>query len=165
MNDSCQITVSSPLSLGSSTGEIANNSTINISLSSLGNISNAGAISSTAITPANGDYILLSDTSNSSKIERGIAIGNDTTKYLRNDGTWQTVSTDDTKVTNTLSTTTKYYLTGTTSNTTNTGTQTFDSGIYSTTTAGQLNATTYKVNEQVTLQWNSTDSSLDFIFA
>lgn len=74
------------------------------------------------------------------------------------------VTISDTKVTNTLGNTTKYYMTGTTSNTTNTGTQIFDSGIYSTTTAGQLNATTYKVNEQVTLQWNSTDSSLDFVF-
>lgn len=74
------------------------------------------------------------------------------------------VTISDTKVTNTLVNTTKYYMTGTTTNTTNTGTQIFDSGIYSTTTAGQLNATTYKVNEQVTLQWNSTDSSLDFVF-
>lgn len=76
-----------------------------------------------------------------------------------------TPPTDDTKVTNTLGTTTKYYVTGTTSSSTNTGTQYFDTGIYSTTTAGQLNATTYKVNEQVTLQWNSTDASLDFIFS
>lgn len=130
-----------------------------------GNIANGGTISSTAVSPASTDYILISDTSNSGKIERGIAIGTDTTKYLRNDGTWQTVSASDTQVTNTLNTTTKYYMTGTTSNSTNTGTQIFDSGIYSTTTAGQLNATTYKVNEQVTLQWNSTDSSLDFVFA
>lgn len=130
-----------------------------------GNIANGGTISSTAVSPASTDYILISDTSNSGKIERGIAIGTDTTKYLRNDGTWQAVSTSDTQVTNTLNTTTKYYMTGTTSNSTNTGTQIFDSGIYSTTTAGQLNATTYKVNEQVTLQWNSTDSSLDFVFA
>lgn len=70
----------------------------------------------------------------------------------------------DTKVTNTLGTTTKYYVTGTTSASTNTGTQTFDSGIYATTTAGQLNATTYKVNEAVTLQYNSSTQSLDFIF-
>ena len=40
-----------------------------------------------------------------------------------------------------------------------------DTGIYATTTGGQLNATTFKVNEKVTLQWNSTDSSLDFVFA
>lgn len=71
----------------------------------------------------------------------------------------------DTKVTNTLATTTKYYITGTTSASTNTGTQSFDSGIYATTTAGQLNAGSYKVNEQVTLQWNTTDESLDFVFA
>jgi len=70
----------------------------------------------------------------------------------------------DTKVTNTLGTTTKYYVTGTTSASTNTGTQTFDSGIYATTTAGQLNATTYKVNEAVTLEYNSSTQSLDFIF-
>ena len=40
--------------------------------------------------PANTDYILLSDTSNSGKIERSIAIGTSTTTYLRNDGTWGT---------------------------------------------------------------------------
>lgn len=71
----------------------------------------------------------------------------------------------DVNVTNTLANTTKYYITGTSNNSTNTGTQVFDSGIYSTTTSGQLNATTYKINEQVTLQWNSTDQSLDFVFA
>lgn len=71
----------------------------------------------------------------------------------------------DTKVTNTLATTTKYYVTGTTSASTNTGTQSFDTGIYATTTAGQLNAKTYKVDEAVTLEYNSTTKSLDFIFA
>lgn len=55
-----------------------------------GNIQNGGTISSTAITPANTDYLLMSDASNSGKIERGVAIGTDTTKFLRNDGTWQT---------------------------------------------------------------------------
>ena len=44
----------------------------------------------------------------------------------------------DTKVTNTLATTTKFYLTGTSSSSTNTGTQYFDTGIYTTTTAGEL---------------------------
>ncbi len=73
-------------------------------------------------------------------------------------------SDNDTKVTNTLGTTTKYYVTGTTSTTTNTGTQTFDTGVYVTTTAGELNAKTYKVDEAVTLQYNSTTKSLDFIF-
>lgn len=50
----------------------------------------------------------------------------------------------DTKVTNTLATTTKAYVTGTTSATTNTGTQVFDTGVYLDTTAGMLTATTFK---------------------
>lgn len=86
-------------------------------------------------------------------------------KYGRVTGvSTNTISTSDTKVTDTLSTSTKFYPAGTTSTSTATGTQYFDTGVYVTTTAGQLNATTYKVNENVTLQWNSTDSSLDFIF-
>lgn len=63
-----------------------------------GNITTDGQISSSAIAPGNGDYILISDSSGSNEIERGIAIGTGTTKYLREDGTWQTVSTSDTKV-------------------------------------------------------------------
>ena len=55
-----------------------------------GNIASGGTIASTAITPANTDYILLSDASNSGKIEKGIAIGTATTTYLRNDGAWAT---------------------------------------------------------------------------
>lgn len=47
----------------------------------------------------------------------------------------------DTKVTNTLSTTTKFYMTGTTATATTTGTQYFDTGIYTTTNAGQLQVT------------------------
>lgn len=50
----------------------------------------------------------------------------------------------DTKVTNTLNTTAKAYVTGTTSATTSTGTQVFDTGVYLDTTAGQLTATTFK---------------------
>lgn len=65
------------------------------------------------------------------------------------DGTnWELVgdiNTDtNTKVTNTLATTTKAYITGTTSATTNTGTQVFDTGVYLDTTAGMLTATTFK---------------------
>jgi len=44
----------------------------------------------------------------------------------------------DTNVTNTLNTTTQFYITGTTSGSTNTGTQVFDTGVYVTSTAGQL---------------------------
>ena len=49
-------------------------------------------------------------------------------------------SNTDVKVTNTLNNTTKAYITGTTSAKTNTGTQIFDTGVYLTTTAGQLHA-------------------------
>lgn len=52
----------------------------------------------------------------------------------------------DNNVTNTLATTTKAYITGTTSPTTNTGTQVFDTGVYLDTTAGMLTATTFKGN-------------------
>ena len=40
-----------------------------------------------------------------------------------------------------------------------------DTGIYATTTAGELNATQFKVNEHCTMQYNSTKSSLDFVFS
>jgi hypothetical protein len=57
-----------------------------------GDISNAGIISSTAVAPATGDYLLITDTSNSNTIKRSIEIGTATTTFLRNDGTWATVS-------------------------------------------------------------------------
>lgn len=65
------------------------------------------------------------------------------------DGTnWQLVGDINTdtnnKVTNTLNTTAKAYITGTTSATTNTGAQVFDTGVYLDTTAGTLTATTFK---------------------
>lgn len=61
-----------------------------------GNITNDGQITSTAVTPANTDYLLMSDGSNSGKIERGVAIGTSTTTFLRNDGTWATPAGTDT---------------------------------------------------------------------
>ncbi|MCD7811972.1 MAG: hypothetical protein LUG91_09045 [Ruminococcus sp.] len=65
-------------------------------------------------------------------------------KFLRGDGTWQTPIDTDTKVTNTLEKTTKAYVTGTTSSTTNTGTQVFDTGVYLDAEAGMLTAETFK---------------------
>lgn len=61
------------------------------------------------------------------------------------DGTaaWGSDNNTDTKVTNTLNTTAKAYVTGTTSATTNTGTQIFDTGVYLDTTAGKLVASTF----------------------
>jgi len=40
-----------------------------------------------------------------------------------------------------------------------------DTGIYATTTSGQLRATTYSVNGSCILQYNSTTNALDFVFA
>lgn len=61
------------------------------------------------------------------------------------DGTavWGSDNNTDTKVTNTLNTTAKAYVTGTTSATTNTGTQVFDTGVYLDTTAGKLVASSF----------------------
>lgn len=64
--------------------------------------------------------------------------------YLRGDGTWAVPTNTDTKVTNTLNTTAKAYITGTTSSSTNTGTQIFDTGVYLDTAAGMLTAATFK---------------------
>ena len=69
--------------------------------------------------------------------------------------------------------TTKSWITGTSTTLGNSAsTINADSLVYLTTTAGQMSATSYSINdgagtpaEKVRLQWNSTDSSLDFIFA
>jgi len=55
-----------------------------------GSIASAGTISVAAITPASGDYIVLTDASNSHLVSRGPVLGSSTTTYLRNDGTWGT---------------------------------------------------------------------------
>ena len=77
-----------------------------------------------------------------------IPAGGSSGQILRwsSDGTavWGSDTNTDTKVTNTLATTTKAYITGTTSATTNTGTQVFDTGVYLDTTAGMLTAKTFK---------------------
>jgi hypothetical protein len=59
-----------------------------------GNIDLNGAISSTTVTPANDDRILIADASATTfgKIERGIIIGTSTTTFLANDGQWRTPS-------------------------------------------------------------------------
>lgn len=53
-----------------------------------GSISNAGAITSDT-TVASGDKLVITDSSDSSKLKRsGIAFGSSTSTFLRNDGTW-----------------------------------------------------------------------------
>lgn len=85
-----------------------------------------------------------SNTSDGSKGLVPAPAAGDQDKYLKADGTWGAIT--DTKVTNTLATTTKAYVTGTTSATTNTGTQVFDTGVYLDTTAGTLVAKAFKTS-------------------
>ena len=79
---------------------------------------------------------------------KSLSVSGTTLTITKGDSTTSTITLQDTntdtKVTNTLGTTTKAYVTGTTSATTNTGTQIFDTGVYLDTTAGQLVATTFK---------------------
>ena len=55
-----------------------------------GSILTGGTITATAVTPADTDYIVITDTSASGLVSRGILIGTGTTTFLRNDGTWAT---------------------------------------------------------------------------
>ena len=58
-----------------------------------GSITNAGAIANNT-TIANGDHLVITDTSDSNKIKRAsITFGTSQSTYLRNDGTWGTPST------------------------------------------------------------------------
>lgn len=81
---------------------------------------------------------------------KSLSVNGTTLTITKGDSTTSTITLQDTntdtKVTNTLNTTAKAYITGTTSATTNTGTQVFDTGVYLDTTAGQLVATTFKGN-------------------
>ena len=56
---------------------------------------------------------------------------------------WATITTTDQYVKNTLDTVSRAYITGTTSNTTNTGDQIFDTGVYLTENAGELAASKF----------------------
>ena len=98
-------------------------------------------------TPTNTTYSDMKGASASADGASGLvpkpAAGNQG-KFLRGDGTWQTPTDTNNAVTNTLNTTTKAYITGTTSATTNTGGQIFDTGVYLDTTAGTLTATSFK---------------------
>ena len=73
----------------------------------------------------------------------------------------------DTKVNVVARGTTKSYLMADTTAPTGTAaahTAVAETGVYLSTTTGELNAVQFKVNEAVTLQYNSTTKSLDFIF-
>ena len=77
----------------------------------------------------------------------------------------------DTKVTNTLNSTVKAYITGTTSASTNTGTQVFDTGVYLGATAGRLETgslavgATSSANGKCALVYDTTNECINFVFA
>ena len=86
-----------------------------------------------------------------------------TNQFLRGDGTWHAVPVPN-HVTNTLNTSAKAYLTGTTSASTNTGTQIFDTGVYLTTTAGGLHVSTLEIGN-ATLTYDSTNKMVIISFS
>ena len=86
-------------------------------------------------------------------------------QVLRGDGTWGSVSGGDTKVTNTLVTTTQAYITGTTSSSTNTGTQVFDTGVYLTDTPGEIHADSSVEIGGASLQWDSANKRIAIVFS
>ena len=101
--------------------------------------------------PTNSSFSMISETyrylSASDYLVKQTHIANNKTRtrYCSN-GTWtdwKEIVDTDVNVTNTLATTTKAYITGTTSSSTNTGTQIFDTGVYLSTTAGELVATKF----------------------
>lgn len=86
-----------------------------------------------------------------------------TSKAVKDYVTGLGYATTDTNVTNTLNTTTKYYVTGTTSATTNTGTQIFDTAVYVNTTTGALHATTYNMDTNATMKYDSATQCIRFV--
>ena len=81
---------------------------------------------------------------------------------------WVQGHLNDTKVTNTVANTTKYYITGTTVSTTSTDSQVFDTGVYATSTEGELSAVRHSYNEagveKAYTIFNASTASIDFVF-
>lgn len=70
----------------------------------------------------------------------------------------------DTKVTNTLNNAAKAFVTGTTSSSTNTGTQVFDSGVFLETVAGGLRVTSLNIGDGARLAYDSSNDAIKITF-
>nr|WP_278548404.1 hypothetical protein [Catenibacterium mitsuokai] len=70
----------------------------------------------------------------------------------------------DTKVTNTLNNAAKAFVTGTTSSSTNTGTQVFDSGVFLETVAGGLRVTSLNIGDGARLTYDSSNDAIKITF-
>ena len=127
----------------------------------------AGGATSNAATANTTTYIHLYDDSTRRDTIQIKGDGATTVSATNNKIITISSTNTDTKVNYTLNTTSKAYLLGSITEPTSTTAAREaigDTGVYLTTTAGQLNATSYVVNQQVCLQYNSTDQSLDFVF-
>lgn len=141
--------------------------TLPVSHGGTGATSAASARSSLGITPANiGAASSEHSHENASTTSSGFLrqLSGSTAQYLRGDGLWAIPANTDTKVTNTLATMTKAYITGTTSASTNTGTQVFDTGVYLTTTAGQLNVNSLSIGGSAILSYSTARNAVMISF-
>lgn len=94
-------------------------------------------------------------------ITNGPALGSGTTTYLRNDGTWQT-PTDTKNTAGSTDTSSKIFLIGATSQAANPQTYS-DNQVYA--TNGQLDANKVRIAEAVSLIYDSSLETLNFVFA
>lgn len=94
---------------------------------------------------------------------KALSASGQTVTYTKGNGTTSTITTQDTKNTaGSTDTSSKIFLIGATSQASNPQTYS-DNQVYA--TSGQLDANKVRVAEKVTLQYNSTTESLDFVFA
>ena len=126
------------------TGQTATTTTTSIFAKSMGVNASTGALSGVTLAwgsvtgkPSYYDAKAITSISRSGTTFTATHADGSTSTFDQQD------NNSDTKVTNTVNTTTKYYLTGTTSNSTNTGTQIFDTGVFVGETAGKLCSTSY----------------------
>lgn len=88
--------------------------------------------------------------------------GSNTTLNFTN-GKLTITGTGDTKVTNTLNNNVKYYVTGTTSASTTTDTQVFDNKVYVSEDSGAIHATTYNIDTNATMKYDSIAQCIRFV--
>ena len=178
-----KILVPSDIATGSSNGTIAVSGT-NVSVKGLGsaaytastayaasshahgNITNGGALQTTDVAIANGDKLVITDSSDSNKVARTSTSfdGSTTTTALTPKGTFESFAKSDTKNTaGSTDTSSKIYLIGATSQAANP--QTYSQDTTYVDTDATLASTKVRVAEKCTLQFNSTTNALDFVFA
>ena len=128
-----------------------------------------GSAQTVTVTPSITNNVTGSGTSGyiakwngANTVTNGPAFGSATTTYLRNDGTWQT-PTDTKNTAGSTDTSSKIFLVGATSQATNPQTYS-DNEIYA--TSGVLTTKSVQVGgTAATIQYNSTNKCIDFVFA